>query len=97
MTEIPHNDDGHTDRGGHAQYRALPGCADALVPPPQELVDRNGTPGAVAWWKAVADGLPTEQSCAFHRNVQISSCNAWIYQLLNPLPPERHPPKGRLQ
>ena len=40
---------------------------------------RNGTPGTIAGWKALADGLLTTQSCAFHRNVEISARYAWIY------------------
>jgi hypothetical protein len=39
-------------------------------------------PDAIAGWKALADGLLTEQPCAFHRNVEISSRYAWLYQFL---------------
>jgi hypothetical protein len=39
-------------------------------------------PGTIAEWKAVADGLLTEKSSAFQRNVEISSRYAWAYQLL---------------
>ena len=56
--------------------------ADELVPQPHELVRRNGTPDTIAGWKAVADSLLTDQSCAFHRNVEISSRYAWIYKFL---------------
>ena len=49
---------------------------------PHELVPRDGTPDTIAGWKAVADGLLTDQCCAFHRNVEISSRYAWIYKLL---------------
>ena len=55
---------------------------DELIPQPHELVLRNGTPDTIAGWKALADGLLTDQSCAFHRNVEISSRYAWIYKLL---------------
>ena len=55
--------------------------ADDLVPQPHELVLRNGTPDTIAGWKALADGLLTEQPCVFHRNVEISSRYAWIYKL----------------
>ena len=47
-----------------------------------ELVPRNATPDTIAGWKAVADGLLTNQCCAFHRNMEISSRYAWIYKLL---------------
>jgi hypothetical protein len=53
----------------------------ALVPEPHELV-RDGEPDTIAGWKALADGLLTDQSCAFHRNLEISSRYAWIYKFL---------------
>ena len=59
-----------------------PITADELVPNPYELIRRNGTPDAIAEWKALADGLLTDQPCAFHRNVEISSRYAWIYTLM---------------
>ena len=55
---------------------------DLLIPQPRELVLRNGTPDTIAGWKALADGLLTDQSCAFHRNLEISSRYAWIYKYL---------------
>jgi hypothetical protein len=55
---------------------------DQLIPNPHELVLRNGTPDTIAGWKALADGLLTNQSCAFHRNLEISSRYAWIYKLM---------------
>ena len=55
---------------------------DELIPKPHELVLRNGTPDTIAGWKALADGLLTNQSCAFHRNLEISSRYAWIYKFL---------------
>ena len=55
---------------------------DQLVPQPHELVLRNGTPDTIAGWKALADGLLTNQSCVFHRNLEISSRYAWIYKFL---------------
>ncbi len=53
----------------------------ALIPEPDELVARNGAPDTIAGWQALADGLLSDPCCAFHRNVQISSRYAWIYQL----------------
>jgi len=55
---------------------------DELVPQPLELVRRSGTPATIEQWQALADGLLTDQSCAFHRNVEISSRYAWIYKFL---------------
>ena len=55
---------------------------DELDPDPYEFVHRNGAPDTIAGWKALADGLLTAQSCAFHRNLEISSRYAWIYKLL---------------
>ena len=55
---------------------------DQLIPQPQELVVRNGTPDTIAGWKALAGGLLTNQSCVFHRNLEISSRYAWMYKFL---------------
>jgi hypothetical protein len=55
---------------------------DQLIPQPHEVVLRNGTPDTIAGWKALADGLLTNQSCVFHRNLEISSRYAWIYKFL---------------
>src|SRR5215510_1799113 len=53
---------------------------DALIPNPHEHVLRNGTPDSIVGWKALAEGLLTNQSCVFHRNLEISSRYAWIYK-----------------
>jgi len=55
---------------------------DQLIPQPHELVLRNGAPDTIAGWKALADGPLTNQSCVFHRNLEISSRCAWIYKFL---------------
>ena len=55
---------------------------DALISEPYELVPRDVTPNSIAEWKAVADGFLTDESCAFHRNVEISSRYAWLYKLM---------------
>ncbi len=39
-----------------------------------------GVPDTMAGWKAVAGSLLTEVSCAFHRNLEISTQYAWIYK-----------------
>lgn len=52
------------------------------IPGPRELVAGAGTPSTVAGWKALADGLLTTHTCAFHRNVEISARYAWMYGLL---------------
>jgi hypothetical protein len=54
---------------------------DALISEPHELVPRDATPNSIAEWKAVADAFLTDESCAFHRNVEISSRYAWLYKL----------------
>ena len=51
-------------------------------PKPAELVARIGTPETISEWKALADGLLVSQCCAFHRNMEISSRYAWMYELL---------------
>ncbi len=55
---------------------------DVLIPQPRELVLRNGPPDTIAGWKALAEGLLTDQPCVFHRNLEISSRYAWIYKYL---------------
>ena len=55
---------------------------EAFVARPGELLPRSGTPDTIAGWKALADGFLSDQACAFHRNVEISSRYAWMYQLL---------------
>jgi len=49
---------------------------------PDELVHRQGTPESVAGWKDLADGLLSDTSCVFHRNLEISSRYGWIYRAL---------------
>ena len=53
---------------------------DELIPGLPELVPRSSTPDTIAGWRAVADGFLSDPCCAFHRNVEISSCYAWIHQ-----------------
>src|SRR4029077_13025891 len=53
-----------------------------LIPAPVALVPASQAPDTVAGWQALADGLLTDQACAFHRNVEISSRYAWLYQVL---------------
>ena len=55
---------------------------DELIPRPRELVLHNGAPDTIAGWKTLAGGLLTDQSCAFHRNLEISSRYAWLYKFL---------------
>jgi len=54
---------------------------DELLPEPDEIVPRDRMPDTIAGWRAVADGLLSDPCCAFHRNVEISSRYACIYQL----------------
>lgn len=60
----------------------------ALVDPssqlaaPHELVERSGTPETITEWKALVEGLLTDYSCVFHRNLEISSRYAWMYKSL---------------
>jgi len=55
---------------------------EELIPQPHELVAQRGRPDTIAGWKALADGLLTDQPCVFHRNLEISSRYAWIYKFL---------------
>ena len=43
---------------------------------------RNAAPDTIAGWKALADGLLTNQSCVFRRNLEISSRYASLYARL---------------
>ena len=52
------------------------------LPDPLELLAGNGAPETISGWQAVADGLLSDECCAFHRNVGISGRDAWIYQHL---------------
>ena len=56
--------------------------SDALISKPYELIPRDVTPNSIAEWKAVADGFLTDESCAFHRNVEISARYTWLYKLM---------------
>ncbi|MGD9527249.1 MAG: hypothetical protein AB7V44_10710 [Pseudonocardia sp.] len=62
------------------RHRAVP--VPSRTSAVRELVPPDATPDTIAEWEAMADGLLTDQSCAFHRNVEISSRYAWIYGLL---------------
>src|SRR4029077_9413124 len=53
-----------------------------LIPEPVALVPASQAPDTVAGWRALANGLLTDQACAFHRNVEISSRYAWLYKVL---------------
>jgi hypothetical protein len=55
--------------------------ADELTPRPAEFVLGTRRPATIAEWKALADGLLANQACVFHRNLEISSCYAWMYKL----------------
>src|SRR5262245_29567539 len=55
---------------------------DDLIPQPHEFVLANGTPDTIAGWQALADGLLTNPSCIFKRNLEISARHAWIYKFL---------------
>jgi hypothetical protein len=48
-------------------------------PEPWEVVLRDSAPATIVGWKALVEGLLTNQCCAFHRNMEISSRYAWIY------------------
>ena len=78
--------DDHSYRAGGARppeqwWLADQGSPDGLIPAQRRVVPRDRTPDTIAGWQALADGLLTNQSCAFHRNMEISSRYAWIYKL----------------
>jgi hypothetical protein len=55
---------------------------DAGISDLHELVPGDATPTSIAEWKALADGFLTQESCAFHRNVEISARYTWLYKLM---------------
>ena len=61
---------------------ATPIAPYELILEPHVLVAQNGVPDTIARWQALADSFLTDQACAFHRNVEISSRYAWIYKAL---------------
>jgi hypothetical protein len=61
--------------------RAPSGIETDLITP-HELVRRRGVPDTIEGWKALADGLLTDQPCVFHRNMEISARYAWMYRSL---------------
>jgi hypothetical protein len=85
-TEMPITASTRTLESKHVVKRSRrtvgPITLDELGPNPQELVLQAGTPDTIAGWKALADGLLTNQSCVFQRNLEISSRYAWIYKHL---------------
>jgi hypothetical protein len=72
----------HDEERRRCRAATAPFAPEALVSSPRELLPRNGTPDTIAGWKTLADGFLTDQACAFHRNVEISSRYAWMYRLL---------------
>ena len=53
-----------------------------LIPEQRQIVPRDKTPETIAGWQALVEGMLTNQCCAFHRNMEISSRYVWIYNLL---------------
>jgi len=45
------------------------------------IVSQQEVPSTIAGWQAISEGFLSDQCCAFHRNVEISSRYAWIYKL----------------
>ena len=52
---------------------------DGRPPEPWQLDLRDGTPTTIPGWKALVEGLLTNECCAFHRNMEISARYAWIH------------------
>ena len=53
----------------------------ADVADPHELLSTRSTPETIAGWKALSQDLLSDECCAFHRNMEISSRYAWLYRL----------------
>ena len=68
----------------NADRADLPPASDRLrplIPEQRQILPGGKPPGTVAGWKALAEGMLTNECCAFHRNMEISSCYAWMYEL----------------
>ena len=64
-----------------AQWRMVDWIApDKFIPELHEVVLPDGMPDTIDGWKALSDGLLSNQCCAFHRNAAISSRYAWIHK-----------------
>jgi hypothetical protein len=83
-----------TTDGPHQEYAATgaprppeqwwvvtPGDPNAFIPEQRQVVPGNKIPDSIAAWKALVESLMTNQCCAFHRNMEISSRYAWMYKL----------------
>lgn len=53
---------------------------DGLEATPPELARTAGLPETIEGWKALAEGLLTDQPCVFRRNLEISARYAWMYR-----------------
>ena len=60
-------------------WLADPSSPDLLIPAQRRVVPRDQKPDTIAGWQALVEGLLTNQCCAFHRNMEISSRYAWVY------------------
>jgi hypothetical protein len=72
----------HEEESRRCTSATPPYPAQAFVSSPRDLLPHAGTPDTIAGWKTLADSFLTDQACAFHRNVEISSRYAWMYRLL---------------
>jgi hypothetical protein len=54
---------------------------DGLIPEQRQVVAWDTPPDTVPGWQAMVEGLLTNECCAFHRNMEISSRYAWIYNM----------------
>jgi hypothetical protein len=54
---------------------------DGLIPSQRRVVPPDQPPDSIAGWQALVEGMLTNQCCAFHRNMEISSRYAWVYSL----------------
>ena len=56
-----------------------PSGPDGLIPEQRQVVPRDKTPDTIAGWQALVEGLLTNQCCAFHRNMELTSRYGWIH------------------
>ena len=71
-----------TDGSRHEVSPAGPGRPSGphgLIPEQRQVMPVDTMPDTVAGWKAHVDGLLTNMCCAFHRNMEISSRYAGLY------------------
>ena len=60
------------------RWLTAPSGRDGLIPGQRQVGTPDRAPDTIAGWKALVEGLLTDQCCAFPRNMEISARYAWL-------------------